>query len=193
MLVIFPPRPRLIMRRAASRPTSPRAEPVTRPVLPLKSNSLDDILFFLKATSTDMQVWTIKDRRLKIEAQAHPFHGVHKPVLDLRNGCDKFLIPARVESAYCLLDKSIGLAERRVHRGGETDRTSAIMGCERPMPRFRQRRDLAAFRQASGPAQIHHSDMNGVALQKLLIRPSRAERLTGANPDIRGTCVFRKR
>jgi hypothetical protein len=99
-----------------------------------------------------MQVWTIKDSRLKIEAQAYPFHGVHKPALDLRNGCDKFLIPAGVESAHRLLDKSIGLAERRVYRGGEADRTSAIMGREWPMPRFRQRRDLAAFRQASGPA-----------------------------------------
>src|SRR4029077_16590594 len=110
------------------------------------------MLFFLEATSTDMQVGTRKDGRLKIEAQADSFHGKDKPVLDLRNGGDKFLIPAGVESAHRLLDQGIGLAERRVYRGGEADRTCAIMGRKGSMPRFGKRRDLAAFRQASGPA-----------------------------------------
>jgi hypothetical protein len=59
-----------------------------------------DMLFFLEATSTDMQVWTLKDGRLKIEAQADSFHGKDKPVLDLRNGGDKFLIPTGIESAH---------------------------------------------------------------------------------------------
>ena len=87
--------------------------------------------FFLEATSADMQVWTLKDGGLKIEAQADSFHGKDKPVLDLRNGGDKFPIPSGVESAHRLLDQSIGLADRRVYRGGESDRTCAIMRRER--------------------------------------------------------------
>src|ERR1700758_4446796 len=121
-----------------------------------------------------MQVRTLKDCRLKIGAQADSLHRVHKSVLDLWDGCDEFAVPAGVECTHRLLDQSVWLAERRVYCSSKADWSGAIMGRKWTMPRFRQRRDLAAFRQAAGPAKVHHGNMRGVALQKFLKGPPRA-------------------
>src|SRR5580704_16504156 len=107
-----------------------------------------------------MEVGTLEDSRLQIQAQAIPFHRKDKSVLDLGNGGDKFPVPTGVESAHRLLDKCVGLAEGRVYGRGKSDRTRAIVRSEGPMPRFRQRCDLAAFGQTTGPAEIRHDDVN---------------------------------
>src|ERR1700730_1738607 len=101
--------------------------------------------FFPETTFTDMQVWTLKDGRLKVKAETNSFHGKDEPVLDLWNLGDKFPVPSGVECAHRLLDQCVGLTGRGVDRGGERDGTGAIVRSERAMPGLGQRRDLTAF------------------------------------------------
>jgi hypothetical protein len=123
---------------SASAFPSPRAEPVTRHVLSLKSNNLDGMLFFLETTFTDMQVWTFEDGRLKVKAEANPFHGKHEAVFDLWNLCDKFPVPFGVECAHRLLDQCIGLTDRRGESEPDQCNREERKGdaMSRPTPRF---------------------------------------------------------
>ena len=53
-------------------------------------------------------------------------------------------------------------------RGDEADRADAIMRREGAVIGFRHGRDLAAFGQPAGPAQVDHDDVNRVAVEHSL-------------------------
>src|SRR5262249_18766857 len=104
--------PAFPMPSAIARP-SPREEPVTSAVRPVRSNSESVIQTSPVAAAHD-EIRAIKDRWLQIDAQARPFHRIDIAILDHGHGRDKLVVPAIVEGAHRFLDQRVRLAEGHV-------------------------------------------------------------------------------
>src|SRR5580704_5265178 len=149
---------------AIARP-SPREEPVTKAVRPDRSNNFCDIFKPSKVAPAHGQIGAIVHRRQKVDAETLALHRIDVSVLDHWHSGDEFVVPAPVEGANRFLNQRIGLAERHVHRGGESDRADAVVRRERTVVGFSHRGDLAPLGKPAGPAQVSHHHMHRVAIE----------------------------
>src|SRR5579871_3973446 len=136
--------PALAMPSAMARP-SPRLEPVTSAVRPLRSKSATDIDHFLRDCCGARQDRSARTPTAAGRRQGPAPHRIDIAILDHRHGRDKLVVPALVEGADRFLDQRIRLAERHVDGRNEADGPDAVMRCERPMIGLGHRRDLAAL------------------------------------------------
>src|SRR6516164_6004515 len=91
--------PALAMPSAMARP-SPREEPVTSAVRPLRSKSESVIEVSSNVAAAHDKIGAVEHGRQQVYPEARPFHRIDIAILDHRHGRDKLVVPALVEGTH---------------------------------------------------------------------------------------------
>ena len=119
-------------------------------------------------------------------------HRVGEALLDARQVGDEIPVEAPGVGAHGLEDQRVRGGKGQVQVGAQRDRAGAVVGCDRPVEGFGQRRHLAALGQAADPGHVEMDDVDRTPAQGFLEPDRGAEVLAARDPAAHARLVARE-